>query len=77
LKSIYEKYVARERNRERDFVNKLASGLTRLFPNTIHVFEDLEKEDLVVEKKTSRNRRKRNARTPWKIIQKRSLRKLL
>jgi hypothetical protein len=30
LKDIYEKYVARERNRERDFVNKLASGLTRL-----------------------------------------------
>jgi len=46
LKSIYEKYVAREHNRERDFVNKLASGLTRLFPNTIHVFEDLEKGGL-------------------------------
>jgi putative transposase len=70
LKGIYEKYVARERNRERDFVNKLASGLTRLLPNTIHVFEDLEKEDLVCRKKTSRNRRKRNARTPWINIQK-------
>jgi putative transposase len=70
LKSIYEKYVARERNRERDFVNKLASGLTRLLPNIIHVFEDLEKEDLVCRKKTSRNRRKRNARTPWINIQK-------
>jgi putative transposase len=32
LKSIYEKYVTRERNRERDFINKLASGLTRLLP---------------------------------------------
>jgi putative transposase len=70
LKSIYEKYVARERNREKDFVNKLASGLTRLFPNTIHVFEDLEKEELVSRRKTSKSRRKRNARTPWKIIQK-------
>jgi len=70
LKGIYEKYVTREHNRERDFVNKLASGLTRLFPNTIHVFEDLEKEDLVCKKKTSRNRRKRNARTPWISIQK-------
>jgi len=70
LKSIYEKYVARERNRERDFVNKLASGLTRLFPNTIHVFEDLEKEELVSRRKTSKSRRKRNARTPWKIIHK-------
>jgi len=70
LKSIYEKYVARERNRERDFVNKLASGLTRLFPNTIHVFEDLEKEELVSRRKTPKSRRKRNARTPWKIIHK-------
>jgi putative transposase len=70
LKDIYEKYVARERNRERDFVNKLASGLTRLFPNTIHVFEDLEKEELVSRRKTPKSRRKRNARTPWKIIQK-------
>ena len=70
LNDIYEKYVARERNREGDFVNKLASGLTRLLPNTIHVFEDLEKEDLVCRKKTSRNRRKRNARTPWISIQK-------
>jgi len=70
LKDIYEKYVARERNRERDFINKLTSGLTRLLPNTTHVFEDLEKEDLVCRKKTSSNRRKRNARTPWKLIHK-------
>ena len=70
LKDIYEKYAARERNRERDFVNKLASGLTRLFPNTTHVFENLEKEDLVSKRKTSKSRRKRNARTPWKLIQK-------
>jgi putative transposase len=70
LKGIYEKYIVRERNRERDFINKLASGLTRLFPNTIHIFEDLEKEELVSKRKTSKSRRKRNARTPWKIIQK-------
>jgi putative transposase len=70
LKGIYGKYVARERNRERDFVNKLASGLTRLFSNTIHVFEGLEKEELVSKRKTSKSRRKRNARTPWKLIHK-------
>jgi len=70
LKDIYEKYAARERNRERDFVNKLASGLTRLFPNTIHVFEDLEKEKLVSKRKNPKSRRKRNARTPWINIQK-------
>jgi putative transposase len=70
LKDIYEKYVVRERNRERDFINKLASGLTRLLPNTIHVFEDLDKEDLVSKKRVEKVRRKRNARTPWKLIQK-------
>jgi putative transposase len=70
LKDIYEKYIARERNRERDFINKLASGLIRLFPNTTHVLEGLEKGDLVSRKKTSRNRRKRSARTPWKLIHK-------
>jgi len=70
LKSVYEKYVTRECNRERDFLNKLVSGLTRLFLNIIYVFEDLEKEDLVSKGKTSKSRRKKNARTPWMLIQK-------
>jgi putative transposase len=69
MKSIYERYVVRERSREGDLVNKLAKGLTRLFPNTIHVLEDLEKEELISRKKTPRSRRKRNARTPWELIQ--------
>jgi putative transposase len=34
-----------------------------LFQNTIHVFEDLDKEDLV-SRKNAKNRRKRDARTP-------------
>jgi len=38
-----------------------------LSPNTVHVFEDLDKEDLVSRK----NRRKRNYRTPWKRIHRR------
>jgi putative transposase len=42
-----------------------------LFPNSIHVFEDLDKEDLVSRKKRGKNRRKRNARTPWKRIHRR------
>jgi putative transposase len=70
LKDIYEKYVVRERNRERDFIDKLANGLTRLFPNTIHVFENLEKDDLISKKRVRKIRRKRNARTPWKLFQK-------
>ncbi len=68
---LYEKYVRRERNREKDFINKLSAGLRSLFQNTIHVFEDLDKEDLVSRKKRGKNRRKRNARTPWKRIHKR------
>ena len=68
-RDIYEKYVKREHNREKDYVNKLANGLATLFPNAVHVFEDLEKEDLVSRKKTPKTRRKRNARTPWKLIQ--------
>jgi putative transposase len=70
-RELYEKYVRRERNREKDFINKLSAGLRMLFPNTIHVFEDLDKEDLVSRKKVKKNRRKRNARTPWKRIHKR------
>jgi putative transposase len=69
-RDLYEKYVRRERNREKDFVNKLSAGLRMLFPNTIHVFEDLDKEDLV-SRKRAKNRRKRNARTPWRRIHRR------
>jgi len=74
---IYEKYVKREHNRERDFINKLIKGLATLFPNTVHVFEDLGKEDLTSKKKTSKSRRKRNARTPWKLIQRKLSEKVL
>ena len=71
LKYVYEKYNARERNREKDFINKLASGLTKLFPNSVHVFEDLEKENLV-SRREPKGRRKRNARTPWELIQRKA-----
>jgi putative transposase len=38
-----------------------------LFQNTVHVLEDLDKEDLV-SRKRAKNRRKGNYRTPWKRI---------
>ncbi len=41
-----------------------------LFQNTSHVFEDLDREDLV-SRKRGKNRRKRSYRTPWKRIHKR------
>ncbi len=59
------------RNREKDFINKLSAGLRMLFQNTIHVFENLDREDMVNRKKRGKNRRKRNARTPWKRIHRR------
>jgi putative transposase len=63
---LYEKCVGRERNRVRDFINKLASQLIRTFPATLHVFEDLKKEDMMSRDRVGEKRRKRNARTPWK-----------
>ena len=76
-REIYEKYVKRERNRERDFINKLAKGLATLVPSAVHVFEDLEKEYLISKNKTPKSRRKRNARTPWKLVQKKLSEKAL
>ena len=54
LKSIYKKspkrigkllkkYYNRRKNRVNDFINKLTSQLSKLFPNAILVFEDLNK----------------------------------
>ncbi len=63
IRSLYEKYEARERNRVRDFINKLSAGLKILPPNSIHVFEDLDKEDMVSRKKIKKAR-KGNSRTP-------------
>ncbi|MDT7888922.1 MAG: zinc ribbon domain-containing protein [Desulfurococcales archaeon] len=67
-RDLYERYVARERSRKRDSVNKLVAGLRILLPNIIHFFEDLDKEDLISRKKAKKVRRKRNARTPWRGI---------
>ncbi|MEM2040023.1 MAG: zinc ribbon domain-containing protein [Zestosphaera sp.] len=65
---MFEKYAKRERNREKDFINKLVKQITTLLPNTVHVVEDLEKGDMVAKRRTNKERRKRNARTPWETI---------
>ena len=67
-RELYEKYSRRERNKEKDFINKLAKQITILFPKAIHILEDLEKEDMVRKEEVEKNRRKRNSRTPWKQI---------
>ena len=71
-RELYEEYVRRKRDREKDSINKPSAGLRMLSPNTIHVFEDLDREDLV-SRKRAKNRRKRNYRTPWKRIHRRVL----
>ena len=71
-RELYEEYVRRKRDREKDFINEPSAGLRMLSPKTIHVFEDLDREDLV-SRKRAKNRRKRNARTPWKRIHRRVL----
>ncbi|MEM0216676.1 MAG: zinc ribbon domain-containing protein [Candidatus Bathyarchaeia archaeon] len=76
-KELFEKYAKRERNREKDFVNKLVKQVTTLLPNAVHVVEDLEKEDMVAKRRTSKKRRKRNARTPWETIHKKLSEKAL
>jgi putative transposase len=53
---------------KKDFINKLVAGLRRLFQNTVHVFEDLDKEDLVSRRRAEKVRRKSNAKTPWRDI---------
>jgi len=63
-RELYEKYKARERNKARDFRNKLSAGFRRLSPNSIHVFEDLDKGDMVSRERVKKARRKRNHRTP-------------
>ncbi|MEM4530234.1 MAG: zinc ribbon domain-containing protein [Candidatus Methanomethylicaceae archaeon] len=76
-KELFEKYAKRERNKEKDFVNKLVKQVTTLLPNAVHVVEDLEKEDMVAKRRTSKKRRKRNARTPWETIHKKLSEKAL
>ncbi|MFZ8823535.1 MAG: hypothetical protein ACO2O0_05225 [Desulfurococcales archaeon] len=44
---LYGEYVRRDKDREKDSINKPSAGLRMLFQNTIHVFEDLDREDLV------------------------------
>lgn len=46
-------------------MNKLSTSLRRLLPNSIHVFEDLDKEDLVSINKAKKARRKRNPRKSY------------
>ena len=65
LKSIVSKHGRREKNRAKDFIHKLTTKLTRIFPNTEHGFENLEKQGMYGKrKKHNRDIAKQN----WKMI---------
>ncbi|MEM4790973.1 MAG: transposase, partial [Thermofilum sp.] len=65
---LAKKYRKRLRDRERDFLNKLAKQLAEQFPNAIFAFEKLDKQSLV-SKEMPKAARKRNSRVPWLTIQ--------
>jgi len=78
LKSIYKKapkrigrllrkYYNRRKNRVNDFINKLTAQLSRLFPNAIFIFEDLDKLNMY-DKNSDFNRE--IDRTSWRNIAK-------
>ncbi len=68
-KKLLEKYSHRERNKCRDIERKITIQLTRLFPNTMHGFERLNKENMIRRDKNKYKKlRKRAARVSWRNI---------
>jgi len=65
---LAEKYWRRLRDRERDFLSKLAEQLAEQFPGAVFAFEKLDKEKLV-SREVPKAARKRNRRAPWLTIQ--------
>jgi len=55
----------RERNRAKDYVHKLTNALTRIFPNAVHGFEDLNKEGMF---NTSKDHNREIAKQNWRQI---------
>jgi len=65
LKERVIKHGEREKNRAKDFVHKLTTELTRIFPDAIHGFEDLDKSGMYnSSKEHNRDINKQN----WKQI---------
>jgi putative transposase len=65
LRRVLQKYSRRERNRARDFVHKLTTGLARSFPEREHRFERLEKREMFNE---GRGHNRRLAKANWSTI---------
>lgn len=68
-RELLEKYSHRERNKCRDVERKIAVQLIRLFSNTVHGLERLNKENMIRKSgKNSKKLRKRIARVSWRNI---------
>ena len=73
ISRLLKKYYARRRHRIEDFLNKLAVQLSREFPDTVFVFEDLNKFKML--ENGSRKFNRKLSRSTWsKIVQKLSYR---
>ncbi|MEM1630692.1 MAG: zinc ribbon domain-containing protein [Thermofilum sp.] len=66
---LAKKYRKRLRDRERDFLNKLAAQLAATFPGAIFAFEALDKDGLISRERVPKAIRRRNGRVPWLTIQ--------
>ena len=68
-RELLEKHSHRERSRCRDVERKIAVQLTRLFPDAMHGFERLNKENVIRrDRSSSKKLRKRIARVSWRNI---------
>jgi len=65
-KVLWKKYRTKEKNSCKDVERKIATEITKTFPNALHVFEDLDKEEIITKNNNkSKKLRKRIARVSW------------
>jgi len=65
VKERVSRHGERERNRARDYIHKLTTGLVRAFPNAVHGFEDLDKTGMF---NKSREHNREISKQNWKQI---------
>jgi len=70
-KKLWDKYKEKEKNVCRDIERKITVEIVRTFPNTLHVFEKLDKEMMIRRNNNkSKDLRKRIVRVSWRNIMK-------
>jgi len=70
-KKLWNKYKGKEKNVCRDIERKIAVEIVKTFPNALHIFEELDKEEMISRNTNkSKNLRKRITRVSWINIMK-------